>query len=748
MSLKRTGFLSAAVLSLALVWALPSAATDTSIAYECSVSGADAGNLSGCASGGNGTGGDTTTSVNAVKGNASGNGSCSGSNFCGVRSDVPTALVPVYITASGGTMCRWIDNSSNNAVFVPFASWNEWSQFTQHLPSGVTLVHCAAPASATGFASTLSVTPYSNCSTVSVDTPTVYGRTALSAWTPSVPHPHFICNVGSTITSNLSYLAGDLDSTASGSLSWTKVFQFSPNLSLTATDTSNSSNSSNSNITITTGHSVSLTATYAPQDSSVTLNAPVYSCAHYDSTSCSWGGASPLTPTQKTTYTIAVTDSRSLTSTASVTVDVASVGTCDTTSNGHTLTNTPTNLCTSTSSSNNSLSFTSSSLTWNWTCTPTSGGTPTSCHANLQAAQCGSNVTIDGSGNLSSGACAYGTANVTNATTGTYNCVEGSGSATSTVGCNATVATTSTCPAEWKINTVQGGASPPSPTPNEFFGLNGGPLPHMACSPSGDTGFSYAEVAGAYYTYIYGCLSPTTCGTPNQCGSGLTATSTTPPAASSLCASGNALDPAYTADGTHYGWYCQNYYPAAATISATVQCSIPVGTSVSGACGTASGQSFSSAPTTNLCASGTVNSAPSGSGPWSWGCNGSGGGSSTTATACTASVTAPSCPTLSSLSSICPGDFTAKYFYGNYPSPDQVFLVCPSAPLNTTITMANDICLCGAGVLSASDASCIGGLRVTGAQQGGGTNTSHCTWGCNDANGNEIYRCATTINDN
>lgn len=46
---------------------------------------------------------------------------------------------------------------------------------------------------------------------------------------------------------------------------------------------------------------------------------------------------------------------------------------------------------------------------------------------------------------------------------------------------------------------------------------------------------------------------------------------------------------------------------------------------VNGICGSANGTTLTSAPTTNLCSSGTQSSV-SGSGPWSWSCGGSGGG--------------------------------------------------------------------------------------------------------------------------
>ncbi len=58
---------------------------------------------------------------------------------------------------------------------------------------------------------------------------------------------------------------------------------------------------------------------------------------------------------------------------------------------------------------------------------------------------------------------------------------------------------------------------------------------------------------------------------------------------------------------------------------------------VNGSCGSSSGGSFYTAPTTNLCSAGTPTLTPSGSGPWSWGCNGSSGGTNTSSNACGAS---------------------------------------------------------------------------------------------------------------
>lgn len=55
----------------------------------------------------------------------------------------------------------------------------------------------------------------------------------------------------------------------------------------------------------------------------------------------------------------------------------------------------------------------------------------------------------------------------------------------------------------------------------------------------------------------------------------------------------------------------------------------PLSVTLDGQCGTADGKTFSEKPTTNLCVSGSASSV-SGSGPWSWTCSGSNGGSAAT----------------------------------------------------------------------------------------------------------------------
>ena len=86
---------------------------------------------------------------------------------------------------------------------------------------------------------------------------------------------------------------------------------------------------------------------------------------------------------------------------------------------------------------------------------------------------------------------------------------------------------------------------------------------------------------------------------------------------------------------------------------------------VNGACGTASGSSFSAAPTANLCSAGTA-SAITNPGSWTWSCNGSYGG---TNAPCSATVTGtPACSAqLSSLQGLWPGtDNTNDYSPNGY----------------------------------------------------------------------------------
>ncbi len=101
------------------------------------------------------------------------------------------------------------------------------------------------------------------------------------------------------------------------------------------------------------------------------------------------------------------------------------------------------------------------------------------------------------------------------------------------------------------------------------------------------------------------------CGTSN--GTAVASAPTT-----NLCSSGTAST--VTGAGP-WSWSCEG-----SGGGGDAGCSASVGAMVNGVCGTANGTTVASAPTTNLCSSGTA-SAVAGSGPWTWNCLGSGGGS-------------------------------------------------------------------------------------------------------------------------
>jgi hypothetical protein len=118
---------------------------------------------------------------------------------------------------------------------------------------------------------------------------------------------------------------------------------------------------------------------------------------------------------------------------------------------------------------------------------------------------------------------------------------------------------------------------------------------------------------------------PGTCGTPSGAPF-----ATLPVTTSGLCSIGTASTPAVNTTTGVWTWSCAgiNNGSTANGCSTTAK--------VNGVCGSASGSSFTSAPTTNLCNPGTASPAPSGAGPWTWSCAGLNGG--TTATGCSASV--------------------------------------------------------------------------------------------------------------
>lgn len=179
-----------------------------------------------------------------------------------------------------------------------------------------------------------------------------------------------------------------------------------------------------------------------------------------------------------------------------------------------------------------------------------------------------------------------------------------------------------------------------------------------ACNP----GVVQNMTAGAS-TYTWTCggynggttsasCSATMAPTNGVCGSANGGNTAAAPTGAAACTTGNITGmTSPVSPGGSYTWTCSGL----AGGQASGQCS--AAQTVNGACGSANGVSVSSAPTTNLCAAGSTATAVSGSGPWTWGCNGVNGGTSTSATACSAPVASGNCgATPSNYLVVHPGD--------------------------------------------------------------------------------------------
>ena len=168
----------------------------------------------------------------------------------------------------------------------------------------------------------------------------------------------------------------------------------------------------------------------------------------------------------------------------------------------------------------------------------------------------------------------------------------------------------------------------------------------LAFLPSSNAlGFAEIHVTGncKYYSYNFGSLPSTFSTSPVSCNpttrsfyATLTLASTSPSAVNGACGSSNgeslASTPTANLCGTGtastvsgsgpWSWSC-----AGSSGGTTATCSaLDPPPPVNGACGSANGTTVSTAPSANLCTTGTA-STVSGSGPWAWSCAGSSGGS-------------------------------------------------------------------------------------------------------------------------
>ena len=153
-SFSMVGILRCAAFSAAFSAGFSSGASAQNLTYECALSGNPSRDLAGCP--GNSTGG-YLTSTRAVQGNNKltllGNPAApacvaTAPPYCGAKSDAPSAVAPI----EAWDICRWVDNTSPSAIFVPFRTSLEWTAFIKAAPTllggnnNVNPVGCALPA--------------------------------------------------------------------------------------------------------------------------------------------------------------------------------------------------------------------------------------------------------------------------------------------------------------------------------------------------------------------------------------------------------------------------------------------------------------------------------------------------------------------------------------------------------------------------------------------------------------------------
>ena len=276
-------------------------------------------------------------------------------------------------------------------------------------------------------------------------------------------------------------------------------------------------------------------------------------------------------------------------------------------SNGADLTSAPTtNLC-----SAGTASAVGGAGPWNWTCAGSNGGTTASCSANLLVnGACGAANGVAVSSAPTANLCSAGLAST----------VSGSGPWNWTcAGLNG--GTTASCSAPLKVAAVNGACG----------SSNGADLTSAPTTNLCSVGTASAVSGSGPWNWI---CAGSNGGTTASCSANLeingscgsangVAVSSAP--SSNLCTTG--LASAVSGSGP-WTWTC-----AGSNGGSTASCSAPLKTAaVNGACGSSNGADLTSAPTTNLCSVGTP-SAVTGTGPWDWTCAGSGGGTTASCSA-------------------------------------------------------------------------------------------------------------------
>ncbi|MCK9578304.1 PKD domain-containing protein [bacterium] len=306
---------------------------------------------------------------------------------------------------------------------------------------------------------------------------------------------------------------------------------------------------------------------------------------------------------------------------------------------------------------------------WTWTCTGLNGGSNAGCYAYKESSpvngQCGSSNGGSFSSAPTTGLCNIGTASsITGSgpwywscsgTNGglTANCSAqkiltptngqcgssngGSFSSAPTTGlCNIGTASsiTGSGPWYWSCSGTNGGLTANcsaqkilTPTNGQCGSSNGGTFETAPTSGLCSSGYTNGVTgSGPWYWVCYGqngggndSCSAIKQATPinGQCGSSNGGSFSSTPTYG-LCSSGTVSGLMFTENG--WSWICKG-----SNGGINDSCSATKVVAINGQCGSSNGGSFSNTPTVGLCESG-IASAISGSGPWTWSCKGSNGG--------------------------------------------------------------------------------------------------------------------------
>ncbi|MFA6348504.1 MAG: PKD domain-containing protein, partial [Candidatus Paceibacterota bacterium] len=186
-----------------------------------------------------------------------------------------------------------------------------------------------------------------------------------------------------------------------------------------------------------------------------------------------------------------------------------------------------------------------------------------------------------------------------------WSCVGSNGGSTANCSANKTAS-----PVNGQCGSSNGGSFSSAPT----SGLCDSGTPSSVAG-SGPWTWKCTGTSGGIIAY---CSASKTITVDGKCGAANEGSYTTVPIVG-LCSQGTATTPIF--NGTNrWAWNCTGI-----NNGTTETCYANKITLINGECGSSNGGSFSSAPTSGLCDSGTPSSV-AGSGPWTWKCNGISGG--------------------------------------------------------------------------------------------------------------------------